>query len=243
MQIDKVRLPDGRVVRPEDWKTAPYYSTVEINRGPQGTLDAFSSGLGGEVPGSPTRRQSTLADTNLEGAGGFVPENEELLIFGLHVELFTVVASTALYLVGNDVDAPDPPEVSIENTLRLQRDVLVGLKFTTSTERYLRHPMGLFPAAMGVYPTTGTVTNAIGGPIAGASNGGSSWMDARDLATPHKITGGVPFTVPFEFPFGAVQGTNSSVGLDNLNLGVPGDPSARIRARVYLRGYRMDPVA
>jgi hypothetical protein len=90
-QITKVRLPDGRTLTPGDWTSAePLYSTVEVGAGAYTTLHAFSYAVGGDVPGSVGPRKSNLSDTNLQGQGAQLPENEELIIYSMMVEAFTV---------------------------------------------------------------------------------------------------------------------------------------------------------
>jgi len=233
-QAFTVRLPDGREVRPEDWTAAPLYSLVEINTGALTPLDAFSFGIGGPVPGSPGPRNANISDTNFQGQGNVLPENEEILLYSLCISLFQVVANTTQFFNGNEVWTPDPPHVTLTNVLRVQRDTLVAL-YIANTKQYCSMPMGFFAASCGVEPYFGAARSVGSGntqtELVG-SNGGVSENEHRLFATPHQIAPGEAFNVQFTFPAGQITG---------LNFGA--DTSARIRARVYTRGVRRRPVA
>ena len=146
-QIWKVRLPDGRIVRPTEWSSTPLWSTVELGTGAQTPLIAFSYGRGGDVPGSLGPRKSTLSDTNLRGDGDIMPENEELLIYSVLAELYMIVATPVIptgFFVGNDPGCPDPPMVGLRNMLRVQRDVNLVLSIA-ETKNYYNTPLSWFP--------------------------------------------------------------------------------------------------
>lgn len=230
-QLDKVRLPDGRIVRPTEWSSTPLYSTVEIATGAITPLQGFSYGVGNSVPGSVGPRASTLSDTNMRGPGAVLPENEELLIYSIMVEFFMVSITAATYLTNNDVSAPNPPEMSGLNMARIQRDTLVVLRIA-ATKAYMKHPVGFFPQGMGIFTHSGDARNTLDRQILGGMNGSPNTYDRRDLATPHRVAPGEAFTITLEFPRGSVAG---------LNFG--NDTNARVRARIYADGYRMRPVA
>lgn len=229
-QIDKVRLPNGQVIRPTEWSSTPLYSSVEIAEGALTPLQAFSYGLGGAVPGSVGPRNATILDTNLQGDGAILPENNELLLYSLMVEFYTV-NSDATYEDGQEAAFVNPPLVSARNMARMQRDVQIVLRIA-NTKRYADHPVGFFPGAMGVLHTIGAADNDNNGPYIVGYNGGVNTYDNREFATPHHVAPGEAFSVDFEFPSGQVTG---------LELG--DDADARIRARVYADGYRRRPVA
>jgi len=231
MQIDKVRLPDGRVIRPTEWSSTPLYSVVEINDGAITPLSAFSYGLGGDVPGSVGPRKATIADTNIQGDGSVLPENNELLLFSIMVELFTGVETEADFETNNEAGFADAPLVSARNVARLQRDTQLVLRIA-NTKRYADHPLGLYPASMGVQHTIGGAQNSLFNPTLIGSNGSPNTYDNREFATPHHVAPGEAFEVTLEFPNGQVNG---------LELG--DDTGARIRARIYADGLRRRPVA
>lgn len=235
-QLDLIRLPDGRMVRPGDWTCTPYYSSVEIDDAATlADLDAFSYGKGGDVPGSVGPRQSTIIDTNMEGQGSVLMENEELLIYGISIELLQITAASVTnFFTAQEAWAPDPPLVSATNCQRVLQDTLVEM-WIANTKQYLQVPIGFLPAARGVYHTFGS-----------ARSEGSTWTEGvfvgyngnvsegmhRTFATPQTVDGGEAFVVRFRFPYGSVQ---------NLDFG--NDTSARILARVFTRGVRKRPVA
>ena len=225
----KVRLPGGNVVTPGEWTSAePLYSTVEIAAGPFPAIVAFSYGRGGTVPGSVGPRQSTLIDTNLDGEGNRLPENEELVIHTIGVSCFKigVQASTASF------PDTDNPHVDLPNMLRLQRDLLMLLSIA-SVKEYTRSTISYWPGGMGVSSMySGGVTNVSGGVTGSvvANNGSPSVDGRRELASELYIAGGEGFQLTFRSGMGQVVG---------LNLAA----AARIRLRCYLDGYRRRPVA
>jgi hypothetical protein len=236
MQIHKVRLPDGRIVRPTEWSSSPLYSTVEIAGGGAALvpLSGFAYGLGGSVPGSVGPRGSTLVDTNVSGEGGVLPENQELLLYSIMVELFQVVVSRANYVAAGSTFKPDAPEVLAANVSRFQRDTLLELRIA-NTKEYMSHPVGFFPQAMGVHSYNGQYQNNEGnGPLVG-TNGGVNIYEGMSFATPHRVLPGEAFEIRLLFP----SGTINTFG--NLDFG--NDASARLAGRIYADGYRMRPVA
>lgn len=248
VQAIKVRLPDGRTVSPSDWTSAPLFSTVEVASGSLQPLPAFSYGENGSVPGSVGPRPATQADTNMQGQGGILQENEELFLYALQVEVFQVVASTEDYFTGNEAWAPDPPEVSATNLLRLQRSTLLRTKIA-NTKDYGVNPLSFYPAAMGVHRTTGA-TRAQGAAstydtaVFVGYHGGVNVLDQRSIATPHHVAPGEAFEVSLEFPYGSVTEplpVQTGVVASDLDFGA--DTDARLRVRIYAIGPRRRPVA
>lgn len=252
VQAIKVRLPDGRTVSPSDWTSAPLYSTVEVSGATSlQPLPAFSYGLGGEVPGSVGPRNATMADTNMQGQGGILQENEELFVYALQVEVFQMASSvstgTGGFFSGQETWAPDPPEVSATNLLRFQRSCLLRMKIA-NTKDYGVNPISFHSAAMGVHRTTGATrsqaTSYANGVFAGY-HGGVNVFDQREIATPHHVSPGEAFKVSLEFPYGSVVEplpvTAGQVVASPFNFG--DDDDARLRVRVYVIGPRRRPVA
>ena len=231
-QVTKVRLPDGRVLTPGDWTSAePLYSTIEITSGPYTTLQAFSYALGGDVPGSNvgtgSPRKSNLTDTNLLGQGAQLPENEELIVYAMEIEAFTI-GNTG----GSDdgMNPPALPHVSVLNMLRLQRDLVCVLKIA-SVKEYTRAPLAWFPASTGVAPTYSDAVNGQVGFVTG-NNGSTDVGGKRVFASPLYVDGGEALVVDFLAPQGQIEG-----------LSVGTEPQGRIRLRTFLDGYRKRPVA
>lgn len=235
-QLFKIRLPDGRVLIPGDWTSAePLYSTVEFGAGSFPKLTAYSYGVGsGAVPGSAGPRRATLADTNLQGEGARLPENEELIVYNLAIELFHIGAQSLTQSTSGSII--DPPDVSYANVLRMQRDVIVIVKIAYVKE-YTRESLGWFPATTGVNQTPMAPTNVtlgLRGYLAG-NNGQEAVCGARQFASPLYCAGGESLAVDF------IAGPGEVEGLDVEST--PGADDGRIRTRVYFEGYRKRPVA
>lgn len=251
VQAIKVRLPDGRVVSPSDWTSAPLFSTVEVGTGNQQPLPAFSYGEQGQVPGSVGPRNATQRDTNMQGQGGILQENEEVLMYALQVEVIQTYTNLTDFFNGNDTFCPDPPEVSATNLLKLQRSTLLRVKIA-NTKDYGVMPLSFFSGAQGIQRTTGSTrrqgaaSDYTNGVFTGY-NGGVSVMDQREWATPHHIGPGEAFEATLEFPYGAVTeplpttaGQVTAAG-SALNFGA--DTNARLRVCIYVIGPRRRPVA
>jgi len=230
-QLLKVRLPDGRTVTPADWTTAePLWSTVELSVGSIVTFEAFTYGIGGVVPGSANNRQASLLDTNLQGEGGRLPENEAMIIQAIAVEMYVVPPPGTVFVTSEGNVAS--PDMSLLNMLRVQRD-LVGILSIASVKEYVKAPVSFYAAGSGA--ESGTATGFGGDAAAGyvaANNGSTSVKGRRRLASPLFIQGGEAFRFRFTPPRGTIAG---------LNLG--GDVGSRLRLRTFLHGYHKRPVA
>lgn len=234
-QLWKVRLPNGNILTPGDWTASePLWSTVEVAAGPFPLLSAFSYSRGGTVPGSPGPRDAILTDTNLQGEGNRLPENEELIVFNLQISVFKIGEAAS---VDQFPDA-DQPGVPLPDMLRLQRDLLTEFRIA-SVKDYTQSPIGYFAAGMGVtVGYSGGRSKVSGGAPTGevvAYNGSPSRYDVRQFASPMYVAGGEGFKVDFRPARGEIL---------NLNL-VPATEGgqSRMRLRVYLDGYRRRPVA
>lgn len=232
-QVTKVRLPDGRVLTPGDWTSAePLYSTIEIAAGPYTTLQAFSYALGGDVPGSnagtASPRKSNLTDTNLLGQGAQLPENEELIVYAMEVEAFTVVDTGD---TDSGINPPALPHVSVLNMMRLQRDLVLVMRIA-SVKEYTRAPLAWFPASTGVAPTYSDAVNGQAGFVTG-NNGSTDVSGKRVFASPLYVDGGEALVVDFLAPKGEIEGLFNGTEA----------PTGRIRLRTFLDGYRKRPVA
>jgi hypothetical protein len=242
-QITKVRLPDGRTLTPGDWTSAePLYSTIEIASGAYTTLQAFSYAIGGDVPGSVGPRKANLTDTNLQGQGAQLPENEELIVYSMMIEAFQVNQFDLSDMTGVNafsiLPAPPLPFVSVQTMLMLQRDLVIVMKIA-SVKEYTRAPLGWFPAAMGVHGVYQSVFGVSAATVAApagfvtGNNGSTDVAGKRVFASPLYVEGGESLSVDFLAPKGSIQ---------DLSF-VDGTPAGRVRLRTYLDGYRRRPVA
>ena len=229
-QISKIRFRDGTVVTPGEWTSAdPLYSVVEVSAGAFPVLIAFSYGRGGTVPGSVGPRQSTEDDTNLEGEGARLPENEDIVIYNIAVEFFKIGLALS---VARTPDA-DQPNVPFWDMLRLQRDLVMRLRIA-AVKDYTDTPVSNWPGGTGVeYSISGGRSFVSGaapnGEVIG-NNGSPGVENRRELASPLYIAGGETLGVEFRAGNGQV---------DNLNI----QAAARYRTRTYLDGIRRRPVA
>jgi hypothetical protein len=230
-QLLKIRLPDGRTLTPSDWTTAEgLYSTVELPTGNISIQEAFTYGIGGTVPGSANNRQSSLIDTNLQGEGARLPENEAMIIQAIAVEVYVIPAPGSTWVTNsNNVISPD---VGVSNMLAFQRDIITVLTIAAVKE-YIRVPVAFLAAGAG--PDSGTASglgaDGTNGYVA-ANNGSTSVKGLRRLASPLSIQGGEAFRLKFIPPTGTISG---------LYLG--GDSGARLRLRAHFLGYHKRPVA
>lgn len=228
-QVWKVRLPDGRTLIPGDWTSAePLYSTIEIGSAAFSVLTAFSYGQGGSVPGSVGPRDSNLADTNLQGEGARLPENEELICYNLAIEIFKIGDTSESTLLAN------APDVSLFDMLRLQRDLYAVFRIAFVKE-YTHSPISYFPASTGVYQYNGAssvqVNAAADVPWVASNNGMPNAYDVRTFASPLYAAGGESIAVDIKAGSGQVDSL-ADLGTDD-----------RYRFRIFLDGYRRRPVA
>lgn len=232
-QLINITLPDGRVVQPADWTTAEgLYTTVEFGTASFTQLAGFSYGINGTVQGSPTNRQATLADTNLQGEGGILPPNEAMLVRSIAVEMYAIPGTG---LVMSDADNVIAPEIGLRNMLRIQRDLVLEFSIA-AVKKYLVVPISWCAAGSG--PDSGTTggvgTTATAGYLAG-NNGGTGIQDQRQLASPLFIQGGETFRVSIVAPTGSVSGLAFT--------GAGANSDARIRVRIHLLGDHKRPVS
>jgi len=254
VQALSIRLADGRYINPTDWTSAPYYTTVEVAVGSLTSLQGYSYGVGGQVPGSVGPRQANKRDTNYRGAGGTLMENEEILLFALQIECYQVAADESLQTGGyfdtatQEPWVPDLPEVSGTNLMRLQRSTLVRMKIA-NTKTYSEQHLAWYPAGQGVHRSVGATRSqwsAYDNNVLMGYNGGVSIGDQRQFATPHHVNGGEAFEVTLEFPYGSIiepasQPSGSTIPASLLNFGT--DDDARIRVVISAIGPRRRPVA
>lgn len=240
-QLWKIRLPNGNVLTPGDWTSAePLFSTVDVAAGPFPLLTAFSYSRGGSVPGSVGPRGALMTDTNLEGEGNRLPENEELICFNLGVEVFKVGAKQN---VDRFPDA-DAPAVGLDDMLRLQRDILIKFKIA-AVKNYTASPLSYWPSGTGVfaYYSGGRSRISAGAPTGEiiGNNGDPAVTGARHLASPLYVAGGESMSVDVTAGPGRVNGLFANEQDEITNGTTISDTRARLR--IYLDGYRRRPVA
>lgn len=228
--ISEIKLPDGRIYQPGDWTTSnPLWSTVDVGAGSFPILSAYSYSQGGVVPGSTPLRTATSLDTNLQGEGAKLPEQEDLLVYAIAIDVYKR-GPAADPLAFPDAD---PPAVPLADMLRLQRD-LIGQLNIAGVKLYSDSSIAYWPGGMGVYSTySGGRSRVSAGVATGeliGNNGDPSVMGRRVLASPFYIAGGEGFTYDIIPGPGEVQG---------LNLAA----NSRYSLCIYLDGPHRRPVA
>lgn len=248
MQALSIRMANGETVNPTDWTSSPYWTTVEISNATNlQPLPGYSYGEKGLVPGSPGPRRATKRDTNYQGSGGTLMANEEMLIFSFQIELYQVVSDAATFYDGTqETYAPDYPEVSATNLMRIQRSTYCRLKIA-NTKTYSEEAIGYYGAGQGIHRSSGPQRSQWSGYLNGSVvgyNGDTSVGGQRQFATPHHVNGGEALEFTLEFPYGSIVEPLSVVGstpASRLNFGT--DDDARIRAVISAIGPRRRPVA
>ena len=182
------------------------------------------------MPGSVGPRKSNFTDTNLQGEGGKLPENEELVVYNIQVEAYTKYGAGELAV--DTYPSPDEPDVSLLNMLRLQRDILVQMRIA-AVKSYTAQPLSYFGAGTGVnrYCSPSRTVLSAGAEGSVISNNGMTEVGSeRSLASPLYVGPGDVMGVDFMPGPGEVE---------DLVL----DTNGRIELRVFLNGYRRRPVA
>jgi hypothetical protein len=206
--ISEIKLPDGRIYQPGDWSTSnPLWSTVDVGAGAFPILSAFSYSTGGVVPGSVGPRMAKKTDTNLQGEGAKLPEQEDILIYAIGIDVY----KRGPALDALDFPDADPPAVPLADMLRLQRD-LIGQLNIAGVKLYTDSTIAYWPAGMGVYSSySGGRSRVSAGVATGeliGNNGDPSVMGRRVLASPFYIAGGESMTYDIIPGPGEVQGLN-----------------------------------
>lgn len=231
-QFYKLRLPNGNVLLPQDWTSSePLWSTIEFATGNFNVQNLFSYAIGGAVPGSVGNRNGTFADTNLEGEGARLPENEELIAYALAIEVFMIGDEQAA-IDASGLPRVDQPDVSVANMLRMQRDLLITTKIAV-VKFYTQSPLSWFPASTGVRQYNSGARTAISVGATGsisANNGLDEVCGMRKFASPLYVKGGETLSVEVSPGPGSV-----------LNLHM--EATSRMRLRAFFDGFRKRPVA
>ncbi len=249
-QITEIVLPDGRIYRPDDWTAAePLYSRIEITSGAYQTLTAFSYGIAQAVPGSGSSgvspRNAKITDTNIQGEGGRLPDNEEILIYAMEIEAYVVAldSDTSAYTGTDAFPVPDLPDVSALDMIRMQRDLVVKARFVTTQEQ-TSMPLSWYPGSTGrVFWNGGARTQAsdnASGTVIG-NNGMPNSGDRRLFAVPFYVSNGETMGVDFIAPTGTVGGPTTGTGAD-APLSVS-RANGRIALYTTFDGFRRRPVA
>jgi hypothetical protein len=85
-----ITMDDGRTIQISDWIDDKLYSTVQLNNGQVGPVEAFSAGRSQQIPGG--TRTSTRVDTNIPRAGSAgLPKDWEMYVYGVGLKMVRVM--------------------------------------------------------------------------------------------------------------------------------------------------------
>lgn len=108
-----ITMENGQTIQISDWIDDKLYSTVEMQNGDVGPVEAFSAGRSQQIPGG--TRTSTRVDTNIPRAGSAgLPKDWEMYVYGVGLKMTRVMRGvTATPLVAQLADTggalSDPP--------------------------------------------------------------------------------------------------------------------------------------
>lgn len=127
MAIEQINLPDGTVIKVDEWVQWPVYSTFEQDKTRAVNVRLFSYVVGARVPSSGTvgRRSANLADTNWQ-ARGRVNNDEAFIWYSATYELFALENNEPYENQPPDLQATSP--IFMGTNLRLlQQYVLMEI--------------------------------------------------------------------------------------------------------------------
>lgn len=127
MAIESINLPDGTVIKVDEWLQWPVYSTFEQDSARAVNTRLFSYVLGQRVPSSGTlaRRGATLSDTNWQ-ARSRVNNDEAFIWYAATWEVFALENNEEYQNGPPDLEATEPI-FSGTNMRLLQQFVLLEL--------------------------------------------------------------------------------------------------------------------
>lgn len=238
-QVTKLRLPNGTEVALVDWSDRPLYSSADFQSGfVDEETDLFNYVTGDPVPArAPSativRRTATLQDTNISTPSA-MNSTEELLIYGIKVELFAYTLDTngdfeGINTFGTTISYPNVPAPMLKE---LQRTLM--LQLVISQKVYSEATLGYYNTGFGPYGIATGPANL--GAATVANQGLPSQEAVRSFAIPHHIGGQEKYRVAI---------LNPTATADDFGLIDAGslDTLAATTIRVYLDGLYKRPVS
>ena len=225
MAIREIKLPDGTVLKLDEWLHSSLFSTIEFAAASKLTLKAFSYTVGQTVPSQGlAKRQANEADTN-QVVRGRTNQDEAFVVYSFTYELFGLSNASAnpSNLVGLAPVAAVAPQYSRHNVLAIQRSMLVELFVGANINKpQLRVPMSRINQSIGpVAHGTQFAGGAIDFGTAGRVSANNQWR----LEIPVYIESDRVFNMKFSTP----------EALADLNQ--------NMRLRATLDGMKRRPVA
>lgn len=187
-----ITLENGQTIQISDWIDDKLYSTVQLQNGQSGPVEAFSAGRSQQIPGG--TRTSTRVDTNIPRAGSAgLPKDWEMYVYSVGLKMTRVERGvTATPLVPQLADGggalSDPP------TLRtlFNVDRVTYLEYQYNGKTYSQGVMQNYPQGHGFNVFS---TNAF---FELAQNGVPSPRDRNALVLPVWMRENLGYTFAFQ---------------------------------------------
>lgn len=143
-----ITMESGQTIQISDWIDDKLYSTVQVNNGQNGPVEAFSAGRSQQIPGG--TRTSTRVDTNIPRAGSAgLPQSWEMYVYGVGIKMVRVerpaTGATQPQLADSNGALSDPP------TLRtlFNVDRVTYLEYNYNGKTYSQGVMQDYPQGNG----------------------------------------------------------------------------------------------
>lgn len=215
-----ITLENGQTIQISDWVDDKYYSTVQLNNGQNGPVEAFSAGRSQQIPGG--TRTSTRVDTNIPRAGSAgLPKDNEMYVYGVGLKMVRAMrpADNAQQPQLGDTNGAwsDPP------TLRtlFNVDRVTYLEFQYNGKSYSQGVMQDYPQGHGYSVFSTNATFEI------AQNGIPSPRDRNALVLPVWMRENLGYTFAFQPEAALVIAQDASDGNADLTF---------VDVKVYLYG-------
>jgi len=242
--IAQWRMPDGSVIRLEDWVDKPVWSCADLESGfNDRTITLFTYTVGEEVASTAnitTRRTSTERDTNVQ-VGGSNASTEEILVFAIRTEIYwyeltTIHDATTARVAGAAGGADTGMPIPLMPNLSLFNQGLT-LRLMVSQKAYAEEGFGYFNTGFGPYGFGVISADLELGSIRTYGNAGLPSDEAvRYYRMPHHIGGTEKYRVELKNyqgdTFTAVNDVGTNNALNTLH-----------RVFVHLEGARKRPTA
>ena len=206
-----ITMENGQTIQISDWIDDKLYSTVQLNNGQNGPVEAFSAGKSQQIPGG--TRTSTRVDTNIPRAGSAgLNKDWEMYVYSVGAEIVRVQRPADGSLTPQLADTggaySDPP------TLRTLFNVnrVTYLEYNYNGKTYSNGVMQNYPQGHGFNVFS---TNAF---FELAQNGVPSPRDRNALVLPVWMRENLGYSFSFQPEGALVIDQEASDGGDNLTF-------------------------
>lgn len=239
--IAQWRMPDGSVIRLEDWVDKPVWSTADLESGfSDRTVTLFTYTVGEEVASTAnltTRRIATERDTNVQ-VGGTNASTEEILVFAIRTEVYFYALGTQHNATTGSPTQPGMP-IPTMPSLAIFNSALT-LRLMVSQKAYADEGFGYYNTGFGPYGSLATDGAAdINGARSYGNPGLPSDEAVRYYRMPHHIGGTEKYRVELKNWTGSTIDALTDQGVTYESLGV----FTMHNVLVHLEGARKRPTA